>query len=155
MSKRILVVDGESSIREALSKVLHAENYEVAAAANGREAVEAFISEKIDLAVLDIGLPVQDGWHTFEWLSRVNPFLPVIIITGRSHQGELAEKKGVDAIMEKPLDVPRLLQLIQVLVVDDAPRIRGSLHQKLRAEGYDAVLAPDESSIRESQPGKS
>ena len=50
------------------------------------------------------------------WLAEVNPLLPVIIITGRCKQRELAEKAGADALMDKPLDVPRLLQMIRELI---------------------------------------
>jgi two-component system nitrogen regulation response regulator NtrX len=115
MSKRILIVDDESSIREALSKVLSEEDYEVVSAENGREAIEKFKLERMDLALLDIGLPAKDGWQTLVWLTQVNPYLPVIVITGRSNQRELAERMGADAIMEKPLDVPRLLEIIREL----------------------------------------
>ena len=110
------MVDDESSIREALSKVLHAENYEVVSAENGQEAVEKFKLEKIDLVLLDLGLPVKDGQTAMIWLAQVNPLLPVVIITGRSNQRELAEKLGADALMEKPLDVPRLLQTMRELM---------------------------------------
>jgi two-component system OmpR family response regulator len=116
MSRKILVVDDESSIREALSKVLHAENYEVVSAENGQEAMDKFKSGKIDLVLLDLGLPLKDGQDTMIWLAQVNPLLPVVIITGRSNQGQLAEKLGADALMEKPLDVPRLLQTIRELL---------------------------------------
>ena len=51
MTKKILVVDDESSIRDALSKVLHAEDYEVVSAENGQEAIEK-LAEKIDLLLL-------------------------------------------------------------------------------------------------------
>jgi len=119
MSKKILVVDDESSIREALSKVLQAEGYEVATADNGQQAIEKFRSERIDLVLLDLGLPVKDGRDTMIWLGEVDPLLPIIIITGRSNQRELAEKMGADALMDKPLDVPRLLQTVRALT--DAP----------------------------------
>lgn len=129
MSKKILVVDDESSIREALSKVLLAEDYEVVSAENGQEAIEKFKSEKIDLLLLDLGLPVKDGRDTMIWLAQVNPLLPIIIITGRSKQRELAEKMGADALMEKPLDVPRLLQTIRELT-NEPMECRGQ-HAKL------------------------
>jgi DNA-binding response OmpR family regulator len=116
MTKRILVVDDENSIRAALSKLLHAEDYEVVSAKNGQEAIERFGEKKIDLLLLDLGLPVKDGWGTLEWLARVNPLLPVIIITGLYAQRELAERAGADALMEKPLDVSRLLQTIRDLI---------------------------------------
>jgi DNA-binding response OmpR family regulator len=116
MCKKILVVDDESAIREALSKVLHAEGYEVVTAENGQVAIEKFKSEKMDLVLLDLGLPVKDGRDTMVWLAQVNPLVPVIIITGRWDQRELAEKMGVDALMDKPLDVPLLLETIREIV---------------------------------------
>jgi DNA-binding response OmpR family regulator len=116
MNKRILVVDDSSPIREALSKVLQAEDYAVTSAENGQEAIEKFKSDKIDLVLLDLGLPVKDGRETMVWLTEVNPLLPVIIITGQNKQRELAEKLGADALMEKPLDVPRLLRTIHELL---------------------------------------
>lgn len=116
MSRKILVVDDESSIREALSKVLHAEDYAVVTAENGQEAIEKFKLEKIDLVLLDLALPVKDSRDAMIWMAQVNPLLPVVIITGRSNQRQLAENLGADALMEKPLDVPRLLQTIRELL---------------------------------------
>jgi two-component system response regulator ResD len=142
MTKKILVVDDESSIREALSKVLHAEDYEVVSAENGQEAIEKFGQEKIDLLLLDLGLPVKDGWGTLEWLARVNPLLPIIIITGRHAQRELAEAAGADALMEKPLNVPRLLQTIRELV--DEPMERRAQRASQRASGFRYVSCDNE-----------
>jgi DNA-binding response OmpR family regulator len=115
MSTKILVVDDESSIREALSKVLQLEDYEVVTADNGQEAIEKIQSEKLDLLILDLGLPVKDGWDIVIWVAKVNPRLPVIIITGRWNQREIAEKMGADALLDKPLDMPCLLQTIREL----------------------------------------
>src|ERR1017187_10535253 len=134
MNRRILVVDDESSIREALSKVLQAEDYEVVTAENGQEAIEKIKSEKIDLLLLDLGLPVKDGWGTVIWLAQVNPLLPVIIITGRWNQRELAEKMGADALMDKPLDVPRLLQTIRQLM--NEPMERRAQRASRRASSF-------------------
>jgi DNA-binding NtrC family response regulator len=116
MTKRILLVDDEQSICESLSKILRAENYEVVLAENGQQAIQKHGVERIDLLLLDLNMPVSNGWATLEWLAEVNPLLPVIIITGRANQRALAEKAGVDALMEKPLDVPLLLQTIRKLL---------------------------------------
>jgi DNA-binding response OmpR family regulator len=116
MTEKILVVDDEKSIREALSKVLRAENYEVLVAETGKDAVERYGTGRIDLLLLDLNLPGGNGWATLDWLAKVNPLLPVIIISGRANQRELAEKSGADALMEKPLDVPLLLQTIRELL---------------------------------------
>jgi len=118
MTKRILLVDDERSIRESLSKILQAEDYEVVLAENGREAIEKHSAERIDLLLLDLNIPVKNGWAILEWLAEVNPPLPVVIITGRSNQRTLAETAGADALMEKPLDVPLLLQTIRELLIE-------------------------------------
>ncbi len=118
MSKRILLVDDEGSIRDALSKVLRQENYEVVLAQSGPEAIDRYGTVRVDLLLLDLNLPGGNGWGTLEWLGRVNPLLPVIIMTGRSYQREMAEKSGADALMEKPLDVPVLLKTIGELLAE-------------------------------------
>jgi len=115
MTKRILLVDDERSIRESLSKILRAENYEVVLAETSQEAIEKHGAERIDLLILDL-TPVKNGWASLEWLVAINPLSPVVIITGRSNQRALAETAGADALMEKPLDVPLLLQTIRQLM---------------------------------------
>src|SRR5437899_7569161 len=116
MTKRILVVDDERSIRESLRKILRVENYEIVLAENGQEAIEKHGAERIDLLILDLNMPVKNGWATLETLAGINPLLPVVIITGRSKQRAPAETAGADALMEKPLDVPLLLQRIRELM---------------------------------------
>ncbi len=136
MAKRILVVDDEASIREALSKVLRAEGYEVALAETGAEAIERYSGEPIDLVLLDLNLPVKNGWETLEWLPRINPLLPVVIITGRADQRALAEKAGADALMEKPLDVPFLLQVIHELLEEPVEQRVSRANSRTRGFRY-------------------
>ena len=113
MIEKILAVDDEKSIREALSKVLWAKNYEMLVAETGKDGVERYGTGRIDLLLLDLNLPGGNGWATLDWLAKVNPLLPVIIVTGRASQRELAEKSGADALMEKPLNVPLVLQTVR------------------------------------------
>jgi DNA-binding response OmpR family regulator len=124
MVKQVLLVDDEKSIRESLNKVLRTEGYEVVLAEDGQEAIQMLVQKPIDILILDIGLPVKDGWATLRWLNQVNPFFPVILITGRWKQAELAEAAGVDVLMEKPLNVPLLLQHIRELL-QELPETRG------------------------------
>ena len=127
------MVDDERSIRESLSKILRGENYEVVLAENGQEAIEKHGAERIDLLILDVNMPVKNGWATLEWLAEVNPLLPVIIITGRSNQRALAETAGADVLMEKPLDVPLLLQTVRELM--DEPMESGTRRASNRTSG--------------------
>ena len=124
MIKRILLVDDERSIRESLSKILGAENYEVVLAENGHEAIEKHGAQRIDLLILDLNMPVKNGWDTLDWLVKIDPVLPVVIITGRSNERALAETAGADALMEKPLDVPLLLQTIRELMDEPMESVR-------------------------------
>ncbi|HEV2452949.1 MAG TPA: response regulator [Verrucomicrobiae bacterium] len=116
MTAKILVVDDEESVRTALGKVLRAEGYEVALAENGQAGIEKIIQEQIDLVLLDLGLPVKDGWTLLKWLQTFNRLLPTIVITGRWNQTEMAEAAGADMLMEKPLDTTKLLQHIRQLL---------------------------------------
>jgi DNA-binding response OmpR family regulator len=123
MNRKILLVDDERSIRDALSKVLRAEGYEIVLAENGQQAIEKHEAEHVDLLLLDIGLPVKDGWTALAWLSAVDRLLPVIIITGRWKQSERAAAARADVLMEKPLNVPMLLEIIRELL-QEPPEVR-------------------------------
>lgn len=116
MKKRVLVVDDDSSVRNSLAEVLRNEDYDVATACDGHEAVRKFHEGGIDLVLLDLNLPVKSGWDCFERLSGINPLIPVVVITARPHQYEMARNAGVGALMEKPLDFPLLLALISELL---------------------------------------
>ncbi|HVV72727.1 MAG TPA: response regulator [Verrucomicrobiae bacterium] len=146
MAERILVVDDEKSIREALSKVLRAEHYDVLSAETGHDAMERYKTGRIDLLLLDLNLTGGNGWATLDWLARVNPLLPVVIITGRANQRALAEKSGADALMEKPLNVPLLLQTIRELL--DEPMECRAARAKRRPSSFRFVSC-DEQLLRE------
>jgi CheY-like chemotaxis protein len=117
---RILVVDDDSSVREMLTRVLAGEGYLVWAAADGTAALEIAAAAKVDLVLLDLNMPGKNGWDTFERLMAENPLLDVIIITARSNQLFTALGAGVGALLEKPLDFPKLLQTISRLFSEPA-----------------------------------
>src|ERR1017187_4200036 len=118
MKKRILVVDDDASVRESLGKVLKGMDYEVVLAADGQEALERFEEGEIDLLLLNLGLPIMNGWDAFERITSENPLMPIIIITGHANQRDVAMAAGVGALMEKPVDVPRLLKTMQELLAE-------------------------------------
>ena len=67
-------------------------------------------------------MPHWDGWTAFSQLDRVTPLLPVIVITARPNQYERAVRLGVDAFMEKPLNIPVLVRAIKRLASEDTNR---------------------------------
>jgi CheY-like chemotaxis protein len=133
LTNRVLVADDDESVRESLSKLLHGEGYQVVAVTNGAETVETFLREQdqIDLLLVDLNMPLKNGWVTLDRLLEVNPSLPILIVTGQPNQYEMAEATGVCALVEKPIDVPSLLQLIHKLLAGPVKsRIQGSGHRE-------------------------
>lgn len=118
MSKRILVVDDDLAVRESLAQVLAMENYEPLLAADARQALEILRQEEPDLVLLDITMPGKNGWDLFEKMEKLYPLVPVIIITAKPNQQGRATGYGADALMEKPLDLPLLLNTIAQLLAE-------------------------------------
>ncbi|HEV2331307.1 MAG TPA: response regulator [Verrucomicrobiae bacterium] len=119
MKKLILIVDDDSQIRESLGKVFGSEGYEVEFATDGHDTINRFIERRPDLVLLDLSLPGSSGWDVFGAITSFDPFLPIVIITGRQNQLKFAIEAGAGALMEKPLDVPLLLSIIARLIADE------------------------------------
>src|SRR5262249_19661844 len=118
--KAILVVDDNPSVRHIVARVLAEEGYHVLAAANGVEAVEVAAANDLDLVILDLIMPQQGGWDVFEKLTSEKPFLPVIIVTARPGQLFTAVGAGVAALLEKPLDYPKLLETVRAVLAESS-----------------------------------
>jgi DNA-binding NtrC family response regulator len=114
MKKSILVVDDDSSVRESLQNILTGAGYEVTAATDGESAEIEF--GKADLLILDLNLPIQDGWDVLGNVNSEYPLLPVIVITGLADQLDEQTIPGASAFLEKPIEVPQLLQTIERLL---------------------------------------
>ena len=122
LPNRVLIADDDSLVRGSLAAVLESEGYVVDEARNGIEAVSRAIEHLPDLVLLDLNMPHWDGWTAFSQLDRVTPLLPVIVITARPNQYEKAVRLGVDAFMEKPLNIPILVRAIKRLTSEDENR---------------------------------
>jgi DNA-binding response OmpR family regulator len=122
MKPRLLLVDDDPTVREMIGRVLTEAGYLVLLAANGQEALELAAATEVDLVLLDLNMPVKNGWDTFERLTTANPLLPIIIITARPNQLFPALASGVGALMEKPLDFPTLLWTICALLDEPAEK---------------------------------
>jgi chemosensory pili system protein ChpA (sensor histidine kinase/response regulator) len=156
MKKRIMVLDDDEQIRQSLLKLLQKEDYEVVLAAEGIEALDKLESHSVDLLLLDLNLPNKSGWDVFERITSTSPLLPIIIITGREKQSDLAVAAGVGALMQKPLDVPLLLKTISELL-QETPEKRlkrlAGIEQSTRCfQPASAALSVANSRKRERQP---
>jgi two-component system, cell cycle sensor histidine kinase and response regulator CckA len=118
MKTRVLVADDDAPVRESLKRVLEETDYEVVLAADGQQTIDRFTSERIDLVILDINLPIKSGWDAFEQVTGQNPLVPVIIITGLPNRHPVALAAGAGALMEKPIEVPALLKTMEELLAE-------------------------------------
>ena len=116
MKPKILMLDDDRSVCASLVKVLEMENYDVLEASTGADAIDIFRSCPVDLVVLDVNLEEEDGWAVFEAMKELNPFVPTVITTTEFDQREKAIAAGAEALIEKPMDVPVFLRIVQDLL---------------------------------------
>ena len=118
--KRILLVDDDPTVRDSLNDVLVAEGYFVVPAENGQQALDLANESPVDLVLLDLNMPVKNGWDTFEHLTHEHPLIPIIIATARPNQLFTALGSGAGALVEKPMDIPTLLRTMEKLLAESA-----------------------------------
>jgi DNA-binding NtrC family response regulator len=114
MKKRILIIDDDASIRSSLEKILTENGYDLKVAADGEAAQAEFA--QANLLILDLNLPSQDGWDILGDVNSGYPLLPVIVITGLADQLDDRNIPGASAFLEKPIEVPALLQIVERLL---------------------------------------
>ena len=116
MTRRILLADDDRAVRDSLKKVLEEAGYEVLCAVDGEDAERKFTSAPVDLLLLDLDMPGQNGWNVFGVISSQNPLVPVVIISGFKSQVDSELIPGVSAFLEKPIDVVTLLETVESLL---------------------------------------
>lgn len=121
-------MDDDPAVRRMLRRVLEGEGYTVETAADGIEAVDIAAGSVPDLVLLDLNMPARDGWDTFGRLMKDHPSLSVIIITARPNQVFPALASGAGALMEKPLDLPKLLRTMHDLLAEPVRTRLARLH---------------------------
>ena len=121
MPKVLLVEDNEMN-RDMLSRRLTRNGYDVVIAVNGPEGIEMAASEKPDLILMDMSLPVLDGWEATRKLKAdpATASIPVIALTAHAMESdrEKALAAGCDDFDTKPIELPRLLEKMKAFVAD-------------------------------------
>ena len=103
MERTILVVDDEERMRKLIGDFLRREGYQILEAGDGRQALERLSAEKVDLVILDVMMPEQDGWTVCREIRRTSD-IPVIMLTARSEEMDqlFAFELGADEYVTKP-----------------------------------------------------
>jgi two-component system, OmpR family, response regulator MprA len=115
---RILVVDDERAVREALERALRLEGYEVETASDGQQALLALAARSADAVVLDILMPVMDGLETCRALRRMGNRTPVLMLTARHAVDDRVSglDAGADDYLVKPFALEELLARLRALL---------------------------------------
>ena len=111
---KILVVEDDASIRSFIELVLYTEGYQVVTAPNGALALDVAGDGEPDLILLDMRMPVMDGW-TFArtYHSRPGPHAPIVVVTAARDARARAAEINADAYLGKPFDLDDLLQMVK------------------------------------------
>ena len=115
-AKKILIVDDEERMRRVLVDYLRIKGYDTVEAANGEAALAQFAAEKPDMVLLDVMMPVMDGWETCRRL-REQSAVPVIMLTARGQEEDelTGFSLGADEYIAKPFSLKILLARVEAL----------------------------------------
>lgn len=120
MTARILLVEDNDLNRDMLSRRLARHGYEVVIAVDGAQGVAMAASERPDLILMDMSLPVMDGWEAASRIrgDRAMSRIPIIALTAHALDGdrEAARAAGCDDYDTKPVELPRLLDKMRSLL---------------------------------------
>ena len=144
MSKKILIVEDDGNIREILRLYLEREGYEITEAANGEEGVELWRKINPDMILLDVMMPIMDGWQVCK-IIRKESKVPIIIMTAK---GETFDKvngleMGADDYIVKPLEMREVIARVRAIFRRLAPEDSGKISfDKLTVDkqAYDLIV---------------
>ncbi|MCJ8010803.1 response regulator transcription factor [Paenibacillus sp. KQZ6P-2] len=114
----VLVVEDDTNMLEMILMVLNREGYRVWGAVNGKEALAEMESSPADLVVLDVMMPIMDGWNLCRELRLLNPELPIIMITAKHETSQKVKGFGLgaDDYLVKPFDPQELVVRIKAVL---------------------------------------
>lgn len=120
MAKKILIADDEPNIVISLEFLLKREGYEVVVAHNGAEALERVRAERPDLAILDVMMPLRNGFEVCQDLRQDPEFknLRIMMLTAKGRDTEVSKglALGADVYMTKPFSTRELLAKVKTLI---------------------------------------
>jgi two-component system alkaline phosphatase synthesis response regulator PhoP len=115
---RILLVEDEKGIREALKMNLELEGYEVVTATNGTDALKRFNDQRFNLVMLDIMMPEMSGIEVCEQIRLENRDVPIVFLTAKDSRNDVVEglRKGADDYIVKPFNLEEMLLRVKALI---------------------------------------
>jgi DNA-binding response OmpR family regulator len=116
--KRILIIEDDRTIVDALADTFQFHDFEVVTAANGKEGYRLFTEQKPDLIILDIMLPGLDGYDICKKIRKEDQHIPIIMLTAKSQESDklLGFELGADDYVTKPFSVKELVARVKAVL---------------------------------------
>ena len=147
MTRRVLIVDDEKGIREALKQVLEYEEIEVQTCASGHEALRVYPEFHPHLVFLDVKMEGMDGLETLKRVRELDPHAQVVMISGHGtiQTAVEATQLGAYDFLEKPLDTDRILLTLRnalqhVVLVSENVRLKQEVHAQYEIVGSSKAI---------------
>ena len=109
----VLVVDDDTSILDTVTAILSGEGYDVVSAATGQEALEAVARKLPLLILLDMRMPVMDGWAVARALRAQGLSIPIVVMTAAESAKRWADEVGAEGYLAKPFGLDELLTIVE------------------------------------------
>jgi two-component system alkaline phosphatase synthesis response regulator PhoP len=129
---RILLVEDEEHLLEALKLNLELEGYHVTTATDGKKALKLFKEERLNLVILDVMLPEIDGFKVAETIRLENSDIPILFLTAKNTSEDRVAglKRGADDYLTKPFNLEELILRVGILVKRS---LKGDEHKQLNS----------------------
>ena len=111
--RTVLVVDDDASILDTVSSILSGEGYDVVSASTGQEALAAVARTRLVLILLDMRMPVMDGWAVARALREGDNKVPIVVMTAAESAKRWADEVGADGYLAKPFGLDELLDTVE------------------------------------------
>ncbi len=141
---KILLAEDDLHIRQGLTDMLTTDGYDVLACENGQVAVEQFDSQPVDFVILDVMMPVLDGYSVCRHIRQANADIPILFLTAKSEEIDtvLGLELGADDYLHKPFSVAELRARIRAIARRCQPATN---HHSSHAFAFgDLMIYPDE-----------
>lgn len=149
MPERVLIVEDETSVAEAVAYTLEREGFATEIAADGRAALEAFEADPPALVILDLMLPGLSGWQLFTAFRR-RADVPIIMLTARAEEADRVAglEMGADDYVLKPFSMRELVARVRTVLRRSARAEQGAAEERLAAGDLSVNLGSHEVTVR-------
>jgi DNA-binding response OmpR family regulator len=146
VSDRVLVIEDDADIALSVRTVLGRSGFEVRAAAEGRDGLRLFHTERPDIVILDVGLPEMDGWTVLERIRELSE-VPVLMLTSHGQEADKVRglRAGADDYVTKPFGNAEFVARVQALLrrsagADQAAEVYDDGRVRMNFSGHEVTV---------------